>query len=109
MATATWPCLTFLELPILAAGSRSSVSALSTAMSVSGSRPRMRAGMCRPSFNANSMAATPSITWLLVRTSPSGAMTVPDPEPSWPMRVPRTRTWTTEGETFSTTPTIACE
>ena len=55
------------------------------------------------------MAATPSTTWLLVRTMPSGAMMVPDPEPSWPARVPRTRTWTTDGETFSTTPMTACE
>ena len=109
IATATWPCRTFLELPIVAAGRRSAVSALKTAMSVSGSRPRMRAGKCRPSLRASSMAVTPSTTWLLVRTRPSGAMMVPEPEPSCPMRVPRTRTCTTDGETFSTTFTTACE
>ena len=49
MATATWPGLTFLELPSRAAGSRSLVSARSTAMSVSGSRPSTRADTRRPS------------------------------------------------------------
>ena len=109
MATATCPGRTFLELPRRAAGSRSLVSARSTAMSVSGSRPRMRAGTWRPSFSDRSIAVAPSTTWLLVSTRPSGERIVPEPEPCAPWRVPRTRTCTTDGETASTTLTTACE
>jgi hypothetical protein len=81
MAIATWPGLTRLELPSLAAGRLSRASARSTAMSVSGSRPRMRAGTRRESDNASSMDVAPSTTWLLVSTMPSGDRMVPEPEP----------------------------
>ena len=94
MAMAIWPGLILLELPSLAAGRRSVVSALSTAMSVSGSRPRMRAGTRRESVNASSMAEAPSTTWLLVSTRPSGDRMVPEPEPcaGRPWREPLTCT-----------------
>ena len=81
MAMAIWPGLIFLELPSLAAGRRSLVSALSTAISVSGSRPSTRAGTRRESVSASSMAEAPSTTWLLVSTMPSGDRMVPEPEP----------------------------
>ena len=111
MAMAICPGLSFLELPSRADGSRSVVSARSTAMSVSGSRPSTRAGKRRASVSASSIVEAPSTTWLLVSTMPSGDRMVPEPEP-WaarPWRSPRTCTCTTEGETASTTPTTALE
>ncbi len=108
MAMAIWPGFTFLELPSRAAGSRSLVSARSTAMSVSGSRPRTRAWTLRESVRASSIPEAPSTTWLLVSTMPSGDRMVPEPDPI-PWLLPRTCTCTTDAEIRSTTPTTALE
>ena len=72
--------LDLLEPPSLAAGSRSLVSALSTAMSVSGSRPHSARQRVWNRQSASSMAEAPT-TWLLVSTMPSGDRMVPEPEP----------------------------
>jgi hypothetical protein len=65
----------------------------------------------RPSDSDTVISLAPSITWLLVRISPSGEMTTPEPEPSArrPLRMPATATCTTAGATVSTTSTTARE
>ena len=62
MAIAIWPGRTVLELPSLADGKVSLVSALSTARSVSGSRPMARAANERPSAVERRMSLAPSTT-----------------------------------------------
>ena len=83
-----------------------------TAMSVSGSAPTIDASRLVPSAKRTSTRDAFSTTWLLVRISPSGENTRPDPEPS--RRRPRllvvaTSIFTTDGPTRSTAFTTAVE
>ena len=87
-------------------------SARSSARSVSGSTPSTRASVTPPSPSLILICFDDPTTWLLVSTSPSGEMTIPDPRP------PRSReldwlamvsTRTTAGPTRSVTPITALE
>ena len=73
------PTRTLRESPQVMAGSGCGGSTFSTATSVSGSRPRMRAGTWVPSGSATTILSACAITWLLVTITPSGATMKPEP------------------------------
>jgi hypothetical protein len=84
MAITSWPRFSRLESPSVAAGSVTASSTRNSARSVSGSSPTSRARKSWPSAVVTAMrAAAPAApaTWLLVRMSPSGATTTPEPVP----------------------------
>ena len=58
-------------------------SAFSTARSLSGSEPVMRALSTRPSANTSWMSSAPETTWWLVSTYPSGETMTPEPSEFW--------------------------
>ena len=104
IATTPWPTARSEDLPIVAGVRPETPSALITAVSVSGSVPRILAFADDPSLNDTEMLPElPAIatTWLLVRISPSELRMMPDPEPaSWG---PATSIFTTDGSTCSAT------
>ena len=79
MATTSSPTLTSDESPRRAAGSAAALSTRSSAMSSTGSRPRMRAGVLLPESSVTVSDAAPSTTWALVRIWPSLSMMTPEP------------------------------
>ena len=93
MAITNWPRFNFLESPSGAAGKVTGSTMRISARSVSGSSPTSRAVRCWPSgvvtsMRAEELAVLPApATWLLVRMSPSGATTTPEPQPSLFTRV----------------------
>ncbi len=103
----SWPTRSSSASPKSAAG-RPAALARSTARSLAASVPRTSASASTPSANVTSTRREPSTTWLLVTTSPSGAMTMPDPLPlggssKGLRRRPQTETFTTAGRTLSAT------
>ena len=76
-----------------------------------GRGPAARAPNLRPSDSDTVISLAPSMTWLLVRISPSGETTTPEPVPSAaaPVAHAGDRTCTTDGATVSTTSTTARE
>ena len=87
MAITSWPRFSRLESPSGAAGKVTGSTMRISARSVSGSSPTSRAVRCWPSgvvtsMRAEELAVLPApATWLLVRISPSGATTTPEPVP----------------------------
>ena len=87
MAITNWPRFNRLESPSGAAGKVTGSTMRISARSVSGSSPTSRAVRCWPSgvvtsMRAEELAVLPApATWLLVRISPSGATTTPEPVP----------------------------
>ncbi len=69
----------------------------------------LRASITRPSASCSRSSFAPSTTWLLVSTSPSGAMITPEPMPPGRPCALRTSTRTTAGPTLSATDVTACE
>ena len=89
---------------MVAAVSPETPVALITAVSVSGSVPRMVASAVVPSSKETDSVPPPaasSTTWLLVRIVPSAVRMIPDPDaaPCWPV----TSIFTTLGSTFCAT------
>src|SRR5918996_834566 len=80
MAIAHSPTTRSFELPSLTTG-RFLASILSTAMSLSVSAPRSRAGKVVPSASATEMRVAPTTTCALVMTTPSARVMNPDPRP----------------------------
>src|SRR5690348_9958154 len=83
------PTVSFSESPSLATDRLSTLSTLSTARSVFGSRPTRFAGTSLPSLNTTvvlywlGLAAASEMTWLLVTMYPRPSTTTPEPcEPS---------------------------
>ena len=110
IATTSWPRLRALELPSVAAGVPAGSSVRSSARSVSGSSPSTLASAWPPPAKERRTRRTPPTTWELVSTSPSPAITTPEPTPpprSLPSVIRSTRT--TAGPTRSTTDVRACE
>ncbi len=114
IATTPWPTARSLDLP-MSAGVRPETSwAWISAVSVSGSVPRIVASAWLPSLKVTrSVPPSPasSTTWLLVRIWPSELRMIPEPEPEpW---LPLTSIFTTEGSTLlataSTLPSAAGE
>ncbi len=79
MATTSSPTLTALESPSRAAGSAPVLSTRSSAMSRTGSRPRIRAGTLLPESSVTVSDAAPSTTCAFVRIWPSLSMITPEP------------------------------
>ncbi len=105
-ATTGWPIRRLLDEPSVAAGRPDLFATLMTAVSVSGSRPRILALPVVPSLKTtmiepSSSSAATSTTWLLVRMSPSLLMMMPEPLP--PTSPPETLIWTTDGRTRAAT------
>ena len=110
MAITSCPRLSSLELPRVAAGKVTGASTRTSARSVSGSSPTTRAVRLRPSTVATLTREPPPTTWLLVSTSPSGAITTPEPVPPWRSSPAfATSRRTTAGPTRSTTSMTARE
>ncbi len=109
MATTSWPRLSALESPSTACARSRAEPARSSAKSVSGSSPSRRASMRRPSASSRRTSLAPATTWLLVSTSPSGAITTPEPTPPGRPLAPRVSTRTTAGPTASATVITALE
>jgi hypothetical protein len=84
MAMTVSPMRRSSERPGATKGMRSFVSTLRTARSEEGSVPTTRAPSSRPSRSCTRKRAPRSITWLLVRTYPSGETITPEPsEVTW--------------------------
>ena len=112
IATTSWPRRRFFELPSAAKCRFREASARSSARSVSGSTPSTRASVTPPSLSRILICFDEPTTWLLVSTSPSGEMTIPEPSPPRCRasgRVATVSTRTTAGPTRSVTPITASE
>ena len=84
-ATTCWPTSRLSDLPMVAAVRSLTPSALITAVSVSGSVPRMVAAALVPSAKSTvilPLSPATSTTWLLVRIVPSEVRMMPEPDPA---------------------------
>src|SRR5689334_9151757 len=101
------PTVSFSESPSLATDRLSTLSTLSTARSVFGSRPTRLAGTSLPSLNTTvvlywlGLAAASEMTWLLVTMYPRPSTTTP--EPCAPSLSPTASMVTTESATEDAT------
>ena len=81
MATTSWPTLSWRESPSLAAGSVDGgidADQRQIGIGIVAEQPR---GQAPPVLGGDGIAPAPCTTWLLVRISPSGATTTPEPLP----------------------------
>ena len=104
IATTPSPTPRLADLPMVAAVRPETPEALMTAVSVSGSVPRISASAVVPSSKETVSEPPPSAistTWLLVRIVPSAVRMIPEPEAlPWS---PVTSIFTTLGSTFCAT------